>query len=340
MCLCSQINSKSLAVFKRRDHTQPITEMAKSRCRNYLFTIFPKEDTDQPWDPNTINFLCAKPAVQYVVCQLEKCPTTGRIHWQGYIEFVNAVTYKGAQGALEEPTCHLEPRRGSRAQAVAYCTKDDSAELDEDGEQIKFEFGSGDHRKTIDEHYDVAMNTKDYESALKYLQTNCPRDFVLNNDKIKQFLCQQFMKWEPDKAVSTTFKLQRETNDTLKTLAIVLSGKPGTGKTNWCLSHFQHPLLISHIDDLKDMTPLTDGLIFDDMTFGHWPPQAAIHLLDCANNRSINVKYGKVRIPKGMPRMFTSNKAFYDMWPKDRSEHEEGAIYRRIKHHYVIENLY
>lgn len=64
--------------------------------------------------------------VQYIVYGLEKCPTTGRHHWQGYAEMINngysAKTVKQQCGL--EDTCHIEPRKGTQEEAIVYCQKE------------------------------------------------------------------------------------------------------------------------------------------------------------------------------------------------------------------------
>lgn len=56
---------------------------------------------------------------------VEKCPTTGKIHYQGFIVFRRTYRIKGAKEIINAgDDVHVEPRRGSRAEARAYCTKD------------------------------------------------------------------------------------------------------------------------------------------------------------------------------------------------------------------------
>lgn len=67
-----------------------------------------------------------KERIRYAVFQKEKCPTTGRIHWQTYIEFrtpqyVNFVK----DNIFKDPTCHVQFRKGanSRIKCRYYCMK-------------------------------------------------------------------------------------------------------------------------------------------------------------------------------------------------------------------------
>jgi len=58
-----------------------------------------------------------------IVGQLER-GEQGTLHLQAYIEYANAVRIGSVK--RDFPTCHAERRKGTRAQALEYCTKDDT----------------------------------------------------------------------------------------------------------------------------------------------------------------------------------------------------------------------
>ncbi len=60
--------------------------------------------------------------VIYITWQLEKCPDTGRLHHQGYLELNRSMRMTWVKKMLEgEP--HVEARKGSQMQAAEYCHK-------------------------------------------------------------------------------------------------------------------------------------------------------------------------------------------------------------------------
>lgn len=61
----------------------------------------------------------------YLVYQYERA-ASGTYHWQGYVEFINKRTYNSARTLLKMPGAHMESRRGTPAEAIAYCKKPDS----------------------------------------------------------------------------------------------------------------------------------------------------------------------------------------------------------------------
>lgn len=60
--------------------------------------------------------------VVYAVWQLER-GEHGTLHYQGYVEFKESKRLAGVKKALGGNP-HVEPRRGSQAQAIAYCSKE------------------------------------------------------------------------------------------------------------------------------------------------------------------------------------------------------------------------
>jgi len=48
---------------------------------------------------------------------------------------------------------------------------------------------------------------------------------------------------------------------------VVLWGKSGKAKTDFAMAQGKYPLLVDEIDKLKEISPFTDLLVFDDMSF-------------------------------------------------------------------------
>lgn len=112
---------------------------------------------------------------------------------------------------------------------------------------------------------------------------------------------------------------------------MLFTGPTGTGKTSFALACFESPLLIRHADELKlFIAGVHDGLVFDDMTFHHWPIEQVIHLVDLEHDSPIHLRYHNVTIPAGLPRIFTSNlwNPFYET--KMEREPQQDAVDRRF----------
>jgi len=85
-----------------------------SRYRHWCVTWFKKPIDLEPLVGETI---------RYAIYQKEKAPSTGKKHWQGYIEFFEKLSISHIKQLLEDDTVHLERMRGTADQAIAYCSK-------------------------------------------------------------------------------------------------------------------------------------------------------------------------------------------------------------------------
>lgn len=175
-----------------------------------------------------------------------------------------------------------------------------------------------------------------YADALAIIQKKRPRDWCLYGETIERNLKRKMMPKFTHNYVMSDFDCPPL--DLSK--AVLLHGPTNMGKTEYALAHFKHPLLVSHMDTLRNISPEVDGIVFDDMSFKHMPVESVIHLLDLAQDRSIHCRYGTGVIPKGMPRIFTHNTAnpFFDHITTQMCQQE--AIGRRLCIHEVNKPTY
>lgn len=62
--------------------------------------------------------------VDFIIYQPEIAPKTKKLHYQGYLEFKCPKRLNEAKKAfINNPSIHLEVRRGTQQQAIDYCTK-------------------------------------------------------------------------------------------------------------------------------------------------------------------------------------------------------------------------
>lgn len=96
--------------------------MAHLRARNFCFTYY-GDDMLERVEALREQAGEGKP-LRYVVVQQERCPTTKKLHLQGYAEFPKALRPGGAQSVLGMPSAHIEARNGTREQARVYCMEE------------------------------------------------------------------------------------------------------------------------------------------------------------------------------------------------------------------------
>lgn len=87
------------------------------KSNNFVFTNYnPKWDIEK-FDKSNISYICA---------QQEKCPTTGKLHIQGYLETTEKFACKVAKKLIFTDQEHFEIRRGTQEQAIKYCKKEET----------------------------------------------------------------------------------------------------------------------------------------------------------------------------------------------------------------------
>lgn len=101
--------------------------------RNWMFTVFFADNDGLSAEECALYWAEARdhvfsdPIFKYVIFNVEKAPTTGGIHWQGYCELMRPcrITYLKERHELLH-SAHFEPRLGTQEEAIAYCSKPDT----------------------------------------------------------------------------------------------------------------------------------------------------------------------------------------------------------------------
>lgn len=101
----------------------------KVRTRRWVFTLNNPEVSKE----ELLEMIKERAATRYVVIGEEVAPTTGTIHYQGFVEYENAATFEQLKARL--PLAHIERAKGSNQQNKAYCTKDNN--FVEDGKVVQ-----------------------------------------------------------------------------------------------------------------------------------------------------------------------------------------------------------
>lgn len=252
----------------------------------------------------------------------------GTPHIQGYVWLEEAIRWTAFQKAYPTVT-HFEKAKGNPYQNFEYCSKD--KDFEEYGERPK----KPKDKSKADDVFAEAIRAPTVREAIQVIKEKRPRDLLVHGEAIernlKKIKIQPYARQYDAKAF--TVPLQSLTKSTLFT------GPSNIGKTHFAAAHFENPLICSHIDQLKTLSPDHDGIIFDDMSFKHWPKEAVIHLLDQDFDRTINVRYGTVHIPARTKKIFTHNSdnPFYN---DEIEEEQKTAIERRLTRINFYNKLY
>lgn len=153
--------------------------------------------------------------IRYICGQIEKAPTTGQLHFQGYAQFKKSQNLTLVRQIIST-TGHFEPQRGSNDQARDYCRKADTAEAEYPFIEFGiFTAGQG-QRNDLVEFKDDVFSGK------------CKRDLIheypMIMAKYHRFYstCRELMK----PAIRTDLKVRLNI------------GKTGTGKTRYAFDTY------------------------------------------------------------------------------------------------------
>lgn len=260
---------------------------------------------------------------------MESAPGTGYLHYQGYFELENKNRFEWIQSHIRKFE-FLQERKGDARSAYTYATKQDT--------RVAGPWLLGTvvpHEKAKDTTYREALDAATVREGMAIIKTNKPRDFCLYGTTIERNLNSHYSKSFVNKFKLTDFNIQPLRF--VKTTHIY--GASETGKTSFVLAHFKNPLVVSHIDTLKKLSPDNDAIVFDDMSFNHWQPEYVIHLVDIDFDRDLHVRYGTVHIPAATIKVFTHNSR--DIFYKaDITEEQRKAIDRRVQYIKISSKLY
>lgn len=205
----------------------------KNNLFHSKYMVFTYYGPNEPnWDEKTMNFLCY---------QQEKCPKTGRRHWQGYVELKEKMRLYAFIEASKMPGVWLDTRKGTTEQAIAYC---DKAKTAVSGTHKKFgkiaSKGQG-HRSDLTE---IAKKIEG-GASMKEIARTYPSDYIRYHrgletfrdtleeikvpmPKIKPYGWQNYLLKELDKPVEPPGEGPRKRNAWW-----IWSHKSGTGKTTF-----------------------------------------------------------------------------------------------------------
>lgn len=246
------------------------------------------------------------------------------------------------------PRAHIEAAHGSDWQNRVYCCKGEQPKAEWDelkskgpnyGLNAVFE-EYGDHIPTApkekDTTYAEALDAPTVQEGLSIVKAKRPRDYCLNGEAIERNLKNNkkacyVAKYKPEDFNRGLLSLEKST---------LICGATKMGKTHFACAHFKNPLVVSNFEKIKKLTPDNDGIIFDDMSFRHWPPETVIHLLDQDFERQFKVLYGTTTIPANTPKIFTNNlhNPFYKDCETELSQID--AIEGRLNRVIVLGKLY
>lgn len=291
--------------------------------RNYVFTMhIPRShqgnaDIAQQWIREY--FMLSQPSwasLKFMVYQLE-LGQEGSYHLQGYLELNSSqrITWIRNTWTMWEPgsgySTHLEPRFGSRQEAIDYCQKEETRIAG------PWSYGSTRGQGSRSDLSLVATAVLE-RMPLNTIMSTYPTSYLRYGKHIKSMACDVLksikVDWHP--------------------IFIVFWGEPDTGKTFTCryLAPNAYEFMNQHGNSIWwDGYEGQDDIIFSDFGKGALPFRDFKTLWD--NGCQVNVKGGTTRLmPK---RVWISSNTEPALWyPSIVDPLDRAALYRRITYCY------
>lgn len=123
----------------------PATKLARYTFRRYSWTWFPPNGAydevlaeyltgmGDNVPPKAPDLFCLQPIIKlddpkhrFTIYSLERCPTTERLHFQGYSEFTTPITQAAFKKLFDMPGVHLEPSHSDQQKNMTYVAKSET----------------------------------------------------------------------------------------------------------------------------------------------------------------------------------------------------------------------
>lgn len=257
--------------------------------RAYCFTAFSRPVCDE------------HPAIRYMIYGKEKCPKTGKKHYQGYLELHKPARLSALKKIFEDETVHFESRKGTRDQAREYCMKE--GRYVEFGDWAAGGSGARNDLKKICRKLQQGVPLK--EIAMKEPQIYCRYRNGLRD----------IAAWVQEKSVPEYRKLD----------VCLICGPTGCGKTRYAMKHAQYKIEGRNLKWWQDYDG--EDVICIDEYNNDVPITEMLNLLDVYKLR-LNVKGGHT-YANWTKVYITTNLRPSELHPVAKEEHR-NALFRRI----------
>lgn len=194
-------------------HSRNQNSTSSVRLRNYCFTL------NNP-TPGEITFLHSTlpqhTDCRFLVFQIES-GESGTVHIQGYVEWRKQIRVGTLRRISPFQRAHLEARRGTQAQAIAYCKKEESRL------EGPYEYGT------------PAIESQGARKDLEEIKTK-----IDSGEPIAKIWDEHFGTMVRYNRGINVYKSIVTKPRTWKTEVKVLWGEPGTGKSRWCADTYPY----------------------------------------------------------------------------------------------------
>lgn len=272
--------------------------------RGWCFTLFTDGSgyNRPPYNPLHMKFL---------VYQLEECPRTHKLHYQGYMQLNSAKTFEGAKRLLRDDA-HIEPARNVKA-SIAYAQKEDTRKAG------PWQYGTEPHQGSRTDTQEVAEMVRD-DATMAQIAEQHPATYM----RMFRGIGELRQALHPPESMAR--------------ISVLLWGETGTGKTRW--AYETYPTLYTVFSQKEPWFDGYDGqdvVLFDDAGKGTCGYNTIKRLTDRYPQR-IPIKGGSA-VWRAKVIIFTTNDPHYESWWGDIPAADVAALDRRIRKFKIPDEL-
>lgn len=271
--------------------------------------------------------------MRFMQYQIEQGGITGYEHNQIIFQLYRAQTYTWVMTHVAQNKHHIEHRLGTKEEWIAYVTPDtplkcrDGKTKRETGEFIDgpFIFGQSCTQGERNDLSEIKRKLDDGTSELQIADEHFPQWCQYRR------AFQEYKKLKTPKYTIPKFSLTDYILPPLEfSKSVFLYGTSESGKTQYALAHFKHPLKVGDLDELyhEFNRDFHDGLVFDEINLSEHKPETVIRLIDTEEDQTIRIRNFYATIPQNFPRIFVHND--FSCYPPNISEQQHKAITRRL----------
>jgi len=274
----------------------PRSRVGRVQAPKFAAWCFTDNNPTETFDPSQ------RPSIRCAIWQLERGETTGTLHHQGYIVFNKLLTLANVKHVL--PRAHWEKRKGTHAEAWAYCMKPETRV------EGPWTYGEGDQPEQ--------GKRNDIEELHKDLIA-CKTMKEISQDHFPLFL-------RYSKGIYAYAALHSPER-TWKTRVEIHWGVTGAGKSHYAKNHKG-----AYFKEQGNMAPWWDGydkqeVVVLEEFYGWLQPSFCLRLFD-DTPMTVPIKGGSVPFVAKLI-IITSNQS-WERWWADTVRYSRPAMARRI----------
>ena len=306
------------------DLAAPVLEGRRGApSRDYCWTNYDVRSTEYDW---------SNIGARYAVFQLERCPTTGRLHHQGYVELKKRQRYTAIMGRFPGGGNGMwfGRRLRSRSAARLYCMKEDTrVPATEEQASGPWEWGDWVPDKETTGAARSLRLTKEAEETVKLLNEGKDKRWFLENRPVLLQCYPELFK------VHGRVKMEETTTEARQRCkVVVMQGEGGTGKT---MSVSRYLPRNSTFFKSNNTQYYYDGynprehkwIVFEELSSASLKSDTFKEMASHGANVRLQVKYSSVAFNSDVMVLIT-NLSFDKIWKDMNSQCTADAIRRRI----------